>query len=96
MKEKDNDEENGVSKIKVEENSRNLKEEENENEKNLKYNPLDEQFEDFDVNKLKEIKIFETKYNIEKLIVLQDQGILSYQKFFDKDKKKNLYFLFMI
>jgi len=103
MKEKDYDKEKKINKkeelkekeitkIKEEENSGNIKEEENENEEIQKYNPSDDKFEDFDITGLKEIKKFETNYNIKKLIVLKDQRILFYQIFYDKDEKKNYSF----
>ena len=97
VKEKDNEKGNEITKIKEEENSGKIKEEENENEEIQKYNPSDDKFEDFDVKQLKEIKKFETNYKIGKLIVLQDQRILSLQNFYDKDEKtKYTFFVYDI
>ena len=81
--EKEKIKENEITKIKEEENSGNMEEEENENEEIQKYNPSDDnKLEDFDISKLKETKKFETNYYfiIRKLIILNDQRILSYQK----------------
>ena len=81
--EKEKIKENEITKIKEEENPGNMEEEENENEEIQKYNPSDDnKLEDFDISKLKETKKFETNYYfiIRKLIILNDQRILSYQK----------------
>jgi hypothetical protein len=71
----------------VEEN--NNKNEEDDNNDNIKkYNPLDDKYENFEIDKIKELQSFTTKYDNKNLLILNDRRILSYQKYFDESGQK--------
>ena len=55
-----------------------------------KYNPLDDKYENFDINKLQELQSFTTKNKIELLYVLKDRRILTIQVYYD-ERGKMLY-----
>ena len=54
------------------------------NVKNLN-NILDDKYENFNINKIKELNSFTTKNTIEKLLILNDGRILTNQKYYDEN-----------
>lgn len=57
----------------------NEEEEENYKKKIIRFNPLDNKYEGFEPEKLKVLKSFETKYEIDFLMVLHDGRVLTHQ-----------------
>ena len=54
-----------------------------------KYNFADDKYEDFSISSLKEEKIYKTDYDIEKMVILDDQRILIYHEYKnEKDETK--------
>ena len=61
---------------------------EDDNYENIKrYNPSDDRYENFEINKIKELKTFTTKYNIKNLFILNDRRLLSIQSYSDENEK---------
>ena len=61
---------------------------EDDNYENIKrYNPSDDRYENFEINKIKELKSFTTKYNIKNLMILNDRRLLSVQSYSDENEK---------
>ena len=50
-----------------------------------KYNPMDVKYENFNLNQIKELQTFTTKSEVEKILILHDNRILSLQSYSDED-----------
>ena len=83
--EKEEDKENNTIKGEdnIEENDDKI-EEENNNDNVKRYNPSDDKYENFKLKNLEEIQSFTTKYDNEKVMILNDRRILSYQKYYNE------------
>ena len=57
------------------------KEKVNNNDNNTKIRNSDDNYNNFEIRKINELKKFSTKYEIEEIIILNDGRILSYQKY---------------
>ena len=55
-----------------------------------RYNPSDDKYENFQINKVKELKSFEVKYDIEKIKMLHDRRLLTCQSY-KNEKGDRLY-----
>ena len=55
-----------------------------------RYNPFDDKYENFQINKVKELKTFEVKYEIEKMKMLHDRRLLTIQSY-QNEKGDSLY-----
>ena len=82
---KKNDEENENIKDTINAENDDKNEEENNNDNIKKYNPSEDKYENFDLNKIKELNSFTTKYDIEKIMILSDRRIFSYQKYYNEN-----------
>ena len=51
-----------------------------------RYNPLDDKYENFELNKIKILETFSTKYGIDKMIILNDRRILTRQFYYEENK----------
>ena len=61
---------------------------EDDNYENIKrYNPSDDRYENFEINKIKELESFTTKYYIKNLMILNDRRLLSVQSYSDENEK---------
>jgi len=70
-------------------------EDDNNEEEVIKFNPSDNKYENFQINKLKIIEEFETKYQIKFMLILQDRRILTYQEYYNEDgDNKYRYFVY--
>ena len=56
-----------------------------DNNKNL--NNLDDKYDNFNINRMKNLYTFVTKYEIEKLLILKDERILTIQRYYDENGK---------
>ena len=60
----------------------------NEEENSISnYNPLDDKYENFNINKIQELQSFTTQHKIELLLVLKDRRILTIQEYFNEQGK---------
>lgn len=54
-----------------------------------KYNSLDDKYENFNINNIKELQTFNTKFDVEKLLILHDRRILSLQRYSDEEEESH-------
>ena len=59
----------------------------NDDGNNKIINNIDDKYEDFNINRIKSLHTFVTKYEIEKLKVLKDGRILTIQRYYDENGK---------
>ena len=86
--EKTDNTENKKEDNNIAEENNNKNEEDDNNDNIKKYNPLDDKYENFEIDKIKELQSFTTKYDNKNLLILNDRRILSYQKYFDESGQK--------
>ena len=77
-------EENEKPKINMENN---IIENNNIENNMLKYNPLDDTYENFDINNIKELQSYNTKNDVDNLLILNDGRIMTLQVYGDEDRE---------
>ena len=72
---------NNEKKEKNDESNEDTIEDKNYYDNIKRYNPSDNKYENFQISKMNEIKSFEVKYDIQKIIILHDRRVLTIQSY---------------
>ena len=69
-------------------NNSNNNNEHNENNDNIQYNPIDDNYENFNVSTIKELQSFSTKNEVENILILNDGRIVTNQCYYNEDSEQ--------
>ena len=78
----------------IPENNEDTLEDKNYYDNIKRYNPSDDKYENFQIDKLKEIKSFEVKYDIKKIKILHDRRLLTCQSY--KNEKGDRFYKIIV